>query len=155
MYNFGSPRVGNALFVQEYNSKVHDSWRVFNKNDIVSSVPRMGNYKHICNSVAVSAKGIEIMGACLGTSRRILTITCQHKGKGGGGRAECAIPPAVVDPFVISGDHAIKDVLGEGINVADVVPGLFEKGLDLTLNEELKALVDQELAILDSISSGR
>uniref|UniRef100_A0A061R3D8 Triglyceride lipase n=1 Tax=Tetraselmis sp. GSL018 TaxID=582737 RepID=A0A061R3D8_9CHLO len=115
MYNFGSPRVGNAEFASMYNAAVRDSWRVFNKNDIVSSVPRMGNYKHVDNAVAASAEGtLEIMG-----------------------------------------DHAIKDVLGEGTNVEDVVPELLKKGLDLESNEELKALIDQEMEILASLSSGK
>lgn len=114
MYNFGSPRVGNAKFVEMYAETMSDSWRVFNKTDIVSSVPRMGNYKHVGNSVAVSVEhGIEVMG-----------------------------------------DHAIKDVLGEGSTVEDVVPQLLRKGLMLEENEELKALVDQELEILSALSTG-
>ena len=35
MYNFGSPRVGNASFARDYNALVLDSWRVFNHKDIV------------------------------------------------------------------------------------------------------------------------
>ena len=63
MYNFGSPRVGNKKFVETYNELVEDSWRVFNKNDIVSSVPRSGNYMHVDNAVAVSAEGhLEVYG---------------------------------------------------------------------------------------------
>ncbi len=63
MYNFGSPRVGNAKFVETYNKLVVDSWRIFNKNDIVSSVPRLCNYMHVNNSVAVSEEGkLEVYG---------------------------------------------------------------------------------------------
>ena len=41
------------------------------------------------------------------------------------------------------------------MNLDELVPGLFQKGLDLEANEELKALVDQELEILASLSSGQ
>jgi len=115
MYNFGSPRVGNAKFVDMYREAVQDSWRVFNKTDIVSSVPRMGNYKHIGNAVAVSLEnGLEVMG-----------------------------------------DHAIKDVLGEGSAVEDVVPMLLQRAMDSEEGiDDLKELVDQELEILSALSSG-
>jgi hypothetical protein len=44
--------------------------------------------------------------------------------------------------------------LGEGSTVEDVVPQLLRKGLMLEENEELKALVDQELEILSALSTG-
>ena len=42
MYNFGSPRVGNAKFVEAYNAAVPNSWRIANKNDVVTNVREGG-----------------------------------------------------------------------------------------------------------------
>lgn len=38
MYNFGSPRVGNRAFAEEYNRTVGTSWRVCNHRDIIPTV---------------------------------------------------------------------------------------------------------------------
>lgn len=48
MYNYGSPRVGNGVFAEEYNRNVHDSWRVVNHRDIIPTVPRLMGYRHVC-----------------------------------------------------------------------------------------------------------
>jgi predicted lipase len=36
MYNYGSPRVGNDKFVEHFNAKVPNSWRIKNDYDLVS-----------------------------------------------------------------------------------------------------------------------
>lgn len=55
MYNFGSPRVGNKRFAEEYNKKVKDSWRVVNHRDIIPSVPRLMGYCHVAQPVYLTA----------------------------------------------------------------------------------------------------
>ena len=57
MYNFGSPRVGNAAFARGYNRCVPDSWRITNKLDLIPRVPRLMGYFHIGNSVSVTPDG--------------------------------------------------------------------------------------------------
>ncbi|KAF6144375.1 hypothetical protein GIB67_024602 [Kingdonia uniflora] len=55
MYNFGSPRVGNKRFVDVYNEKVKDSWRVVNHKDIIPTVPRLMGYCHVAQPVYLAA----------------------------------------------------------------------------------------------------
>ena len=47
-YIFGSPRVGNEEFVEDFNNKIPNAYRVVHNNDIVTSVPpKVFNYAHI------------------------------------------------------------------------------------------------------------
>ncbi|KAK9087589.1 hypothetical protein Syun_029983 [Stephania yunnanensis] len=55
MYNFGSPRVGNKRFVEIYNKKVKDSWRIVNHRDIIPTVPRLMGYCHVARPVYLAA----------------------------------------------------------------------------------------------------
>ncbi|KAL5711817.1 hypothetical protein ACHQM5_014056 [Ranunculus cassubicifolius] len=55
MYNFGSPRVGNRRFVDIYNEKVKDSWRIVNHRDIIPTVPRLMGYCHVAQPIYLSA----------------------------------------------------------------------------------------------------
>ncbi|KAK9146329.1 hypothetical protein Sjap_006232 [Stephania japonica] len=55
MYNFGSPRVGNKRFVEIYNKKVNDSWRIVNHRDIIPTVPRLMGYCHVAQPVYLAA----------------------------------------------------------------------------------------------------
>ncbi|KAM3708414.1 hypothetical protein ACJW31_02G095100 [Castanea mollissima] len=55
MYNFGSPRVGNKKFAENYNEKVKDSWRVVNHRDIIPTVPRLMGYCHVAQPVYLAA----------------------------------------------------------------------------------------------------
>lgn len=59
MYNFGSPRVGNKRFAEEYNKKVKDSWRVVNHRDIIPSVPRLMGYCHVAQPVYLTAGDLQ------------------------------------------------------------------------------------------------
>lgn len=69
MYNYGSPRVGNAAFARAYDKSVPDSWRVTNKLDVIPRVPRLMGYCHVGNSVSVTPDGqFEVNGA----------LACQH-----------------------------------------------------------------------------
>ena len=43
---FGAPRVGNKKFIDAYNSKIKNSLRVVNKNDIITYVPLPIIYTH-------------------------------------------------------------------------------------------------------------
>ncbi|KAG9446803.1 hypothetical protein H6P81_012931 [Aristolochia fimbriata] len=59
MYNFGSPRVGNRRFVEVYNEKVKDSWRVVNHRDIIPTVPRLMGYCHVAQPVYLTVGEIK------------------------------------------------------------------------------------------------
>ncbi|CAI5461435.1 unnamed protein product [Closterium sp. Yama58-4] len=57
MYNYGSPRVGNAAFVARFNVYMKDSWRIVNRADIVPTVPKLMGYRHVCCPVYLSPGG--------------------------------------------------------------------------------------------------
>ena len=66
MYNYGSPRVGNAAFARAYNQSVPNSWRITNKLDVIPRVPRLMGYSHIGNSCSVTPDGtFEVNGEAL------------------------------------------------------------------------------------------
>ncbi len=44
---FGSPRVGNALFVEYFNKVVNISYRFVNKKDPITIIPSSLTYKHV------------------------------------------------------------------------------------------------------------
>ncbi len=46
-FTFGSPRVGNSAFVQMFQERVSNHWRVYNFDDPVPMLPLTGNYEHI------------------------------------------------------------------------------------------------------------
>lgn len=51
VYNFGSPRVGNQAFIEDFNKHV-SAFRVVHNNDIVASVPPQAfNYAHISQGI--------------------------------------------------------------------------------------------------------
>lgn len=58
MYNFGSPRVGNRAFADAYNAAIPKTWRITNSRDVIPTVPRLGGYKHVGNTVMLSADGL-------------------------------------------------------------------------------------------------
>lgn len=72
MYNFGSPRVGNAVFAERFDSMIRDGriqqgYRVVNGDDIVTRVPRTTapinvNYEHVGSTVMVSKEPAEAEG---------------------------------------------------------------------------------------------
>ena len=54
-YNFGSPRVGNAAFVADFNDKI-TGYRVVHANDVVTSVPPiLFDYAHIATGICYDA----------------------------------------------------------------------------------------------------
>jgi hypothetical protein len=59
MYNFGSPRVGNAVFARTFNELVPDAYRVVNDADVVARLPRTlsFDYHHVGSTVLVNADG--------------------------------------------------------------------------------------------------
>lgn len=57
MYNYGSPKVGNWVFSQMYNSLVPDSFRIVVDGDVVSAVPPTGDYEHVGTQVIVDGLG--------------------------------------------------------------------------------------------------
>ena len=66
MYNYGSPRVGNAAFARTYNAAIPDSWRVTNKLDVIPRVPRLLGYCHVGNSACITPDGaFEVNGGPL------------------------------------------------------------------------------------------
>lgn len=56
MYNFGSPRVGNASFAQLYDRLVPNSFRVVVDGDIVSGLPPSG-YRHVGTEILIDSIG--------------------------------------------------------------------------------------------------
>ena len=44
---FGSPRVANKAFIEEYNKNIKNSIRIVNKNDIIQYLPLPIIYHHI------------------------------------------------------------------------------------------------------------
>eukprot|EP00871_Galdieria_phlegrea_P000331 jgi/Galph1/1299/GphlegSOOS_G6073.1 len=59
MYNFGSPRVGNAEFANQYNQLVPHSFRIVNDTDIIARIPRSHNFEyfHVGRTVLINQKG--------------------------------------------------------------------------------------------------
>jgi hypothetical protein len=57
MTNFGSPRVGNSQFVEQYNQLVPDSIRIVNSSDAIPTVPALLGYRHVAHGVRVSVGG--------------------------------------------------------------------------------------------------
>ena len=51
-YTFGCPRVGNAKFIEQFDTNVPESWRVYNARDTVATVPRMTGFVQPRNSAA-------------------------------------------------------------------------------------------------------
>lgn len=72
MYNFGSPRVGNDVFAERFDSmlldgRIQQAYRVVNGDDIVTRVPRTTapinvNYEHVGSTVMVSKEPAEAEG---------------------------------------------------------------------------------------------
>jgi len=58
MVNFGSPRVGNAAFVELYNSLVPHSCRLVNGTDAVPTVPALLGYRHVAHGVRLTSHGV-------------------------------------------------------------------------------------------------
>ncbi len=46
VYTFGSPKVGNAAFVDAYSPRVPNTYRIVNDTDLIPSIPP-GNYYHV------------------------------------------------------------------------------------------------------------
>lgn len=57
MYNFGSPRVGNAALARAYNESISNSWSITNKLDVIPRIPRLMGYSHVGNSCSVTPDG--------------------------------------------------------------------------------------------------
>ncbi|KAL4857581.1 Phospholipase A(1) DAD1 [Chlorella vulgaris] len=56
-YNFGSPRVGNRAFAEDFDRLVPNTWRVANSKDAVALVPRMLGYCHVGHKAQLGADG--------------------------------------------------------------------------------------------------
>ena len=85
MYNYGSPRVGNAAFACAYNQSVPNSWRITNKLDVIPRVPRLMGYSHIGNSCSVTPDGtFEVNGKAFSslTDEITLSISCTQRHSG-------------------------------------------------------------------------
>eukprot|EP00210_Caulerpa_lentillifera_P002079 g1994.t1 len=57
MYNFGSPRVGNQSFAENFNQLVSESWRIVSRKDLVTTIPRLAGYCHVQNVVVLNKDG--------------------------------------------------------------------------------------------------
>ena len=57
MYNYGSPRTGNAVFASHFNRHVPNSFRVAVDGDIITGIPK-GNYKHVGTNILVDGLGV-------------------------------------------------------------------------------------------------
>eukprot|EP00180_Rhodochaete_pulchella_P000365 Plantae.Rhodophyta-Rhodochaete_pulchella.ctg12569.p1 GENE.Plantae.Rhodophyta-Rhodochaete_pulchella.ctg12569~~Plantae.Rhodophyta-Rhodochaete_pulchella.ctg12569.p1 ORF type:complete len:856 (-),score=98.18 Plantae.Rhodophyta-Rhodochaete_pulchella.ctg12569:27-2594(-) len=61
---FGSPRVGNRAFTRRFAAAVHDSFRIVNRYDIVTSVPANTwpiSFEHVSRPVLIDSDGNWIM----------------------------------------------------------------------------------------------
>ncbi|EFN50817.1 hypothetical protein CHLNCDRAFT_141758 [Chlorella variabilis] len=56
-YNYGSPRVGNKAFAEQFDALVPNTWRVANSNDAVALVPRMLGYCHVGHRALLGPDG--------------------------------------------------------------------------------------------------
>jgi hypothetical protein len=56
MYNFGSPRVGNAVFCLMYDKEVPKSYRVVVDGDVVTGLPPSG-YRHVGTEILIDSTG--------------------------------------------------------------------------------------------------
>ncbi len=52
-FTYGSPRVGNDIFVQNFNKYVNNYWRITNDDDPISMYPISSWYKHIPKSIII------------------------------------------------------------------------------------------------------
>jgi len=55
VYTFGSPRVGNEVFKENFDAKIY---RIVNNNDIVPQVPPRGKYVHVGELKLLDSNGI-------------------------------------------------------------------------------------------------
>ncbi len=72
MINFGSPRVGNTIFAEEYNARVKNSIRIVNVRDIVPHLPfraiksplikRIWRYQHVNKKLPIAFHTGSIIG---------------------------------------------------------------------------------------------
>lgn len=58
-HTFGSPRVGNSEFVNDFDKVVKDNWRVYHYQDPVCMIPLSFRFNHLSNT-----------GLCLGDDRK-------------------------------------------------------------------------------------
>lgn len=68
MVNFGSPRVGNRGFCEEYDELVTDSIRIVNRGDLVPTLPALLGYRHVSHGVRIANGGGE--RALIGLAKR-------------------------------------------------------------------------------------
>lgn len=57
VYTFGSPRVGNIPFAEDYDKQVPATWRVSNENDLVTRIPSLLGYRHVGMEVKIGNDG--------------------------------------------------------------------------------------------------
>ncbi|CEL96583.1 unnamed protein product [Vitrella brassicaformis CCMP3155] len=62
LYNYGAPRVGNGAFVEKFNAKIGDAFRVVNSRDVIARLPRGAtawilDYEHVGRTVLVDEAG--------------------------------------------------------------------------------------------------
>lgn len=56
MYNYGSPKVGNGVFVNHFNKHIPNGFRVCVDGDIVTGLPK-GSYRHVGTNIMVDSLG--------------------------------------------------------------------------------------------------
>ena len=67
VFTYGSPRVGSATFVEQYDAALPDTWRFVNENDIVTSVPPSWlGYGHVGNLVWINETNLFLNPAISG-----------------------------------------------------------------------------------------
>ncbi|XP_071726488.1 uncharacterized protein [Rutidosis leptorrhynchoides] len=107
MYNFGSPRVGSRKFVEVYNEKVKDSWRVVNHRDIIPSVPRLMGYCHVAQPIYLAVGDAE---------NALENIELLGDGYEGDVIGE-STPDALVNEFMKGEKELIEKILNTEINI--------------------------------------
>jgi hypothetical protein len=98
VYTFGSPRVGNRQFMENYSIRCY---RFVNGDDIVSRVPPAGLYVHVGEPIFIEHEGA-IRGRPAATAMNVLPSVGDHTenkplGNGHSPRTPLLMPDAVID----------------------------------------------------------
>jgi len=118
VYTFGSPRVGNRQFMENYSIRCY---RFVNGDDIVSRVPPAGLYVHVGEPIFIDHEGA-IRGRPAATAMNVLPSVGDHTenkplGNGHSPRTPLLMPDAVIDHVPLLYAILIWN------NLADLPPG--------------------------------
>jgi len=66
LYTFASPKIGDSIFVDKFNSLKLNSWRIINQQDIVGILPPLLTYRRVDTEVTYDSRGkvAQSIGCC-------------------------------------------------------------------------------------------